>query len=77
MEEIAATKRALKRGIVNQIKKRSWEEDDRSWIAYLDWDGNYKDELSGELLDAEGVKEARREEIKELRKHDVYTKVPI
>ena len=72
-----ATGRAIRRGVLNQIRKRSWEEDDCSWIAYLDWNGTYKDEVSGEVLDAEGVKEARREEIKELRKHDVYRKVPI
>ena len=40
-----ATERALNRGIVNQIRKRSWEEDDKSWIAHLGWNGQYKYEV--------------------------------
>ena len=35
------------------------------------------DDISGEPLDAEGVKEARKEEIREVRKHEVYVKVPL
>ena len=72
----SATTRAIRRGILKQLEKRNWKEDDSCWIAYLDCDGSYRDELSGELLESEGVKEARREEIKELYKHEVYTKVP-
>ena len=79
-----ATERAIRRGVLNQLKKRSWEEDDCSWIAYLDWNGTCKDEVSGckdevsgEVLPNDGVKQARQEEIKELKKHDVYKKVPI
>ena len=35
------------------------------------------DDISGEPLDAEGVKEARKEEIRDVRKHEVYVKVPL
>ena len=71
-----ATTRAIKRGMIKQLERRNWEEDDSSWVAYLDWDGNYRDEVSGEMLESKGVKAARLEEIKELYKHEVYTKVP-
>ena len=37
----------------------------------------YWDEISGEPLDTEEVNKARSEEIIEVRKHNVYTKVPI
>ena len=37
----------------------------------------YWDELSGEPLDTEGVKNARKEEIQEFKRHNVYKKVPI
>ena len=63
-------------GILKQLEMRSWDEYDNSWIAYLDWDGNYRDETSGELLDPEGAKEARKEEIKELYKHGARATVP-
>ena len=35
------------------------------------------DNLSGKELSAEGVVEARKEEMKEFRKHEVYTNVKI
>ena len=35
------------------------------------------DDLSGEELEAEGVRRARAEEMEEFRKHGVYTKVPL
>ena len=60
-----------------QINRRTWEEEDRNWIGYLDWDGKYKDEVSGEVLTEEGVIKARKEEMEEIRKHGVYVKVPI
>ena len=43
----------------------------------MDWDGKYKDEVSGEVLTEEGVIKARKEEMEEIRKHGVYVKVPI
>ena len=35
------------------------------------------DNISGERLDPMSVKEARKEDMEEFRKHNVYTKVPI
>ena len=64
-------------GVREQIKKREWEEDDRNWIGYIDANGEYWDEVSGEKLDKEGVIRARKEEMEELCKHEVYEKVPI
>ena len=39
--------------------------------------GEFWDDLSGEALDPEGVKQARREELEEVKKHRVYRNVPI
>ena len=71
------TVRAMRRGVLKQIEKREWQEDDNSWIAYLDNDGIYRDEVTGEVLNEDGVKRARMEEIGELEKREVYVKVPI
>ena len=48
-----------------------------SWIDDTDTENKYFDDLSGEPLDPEMAKEARREEIQEYHKHGVYRKVPI
>merc|ERR1712026_611221 len=50
--------------------------------AVSEEDGNageeqYWDDLTGEPLDRDGVKHAREDEMSEVRKHRVYTKVPI
>ena len=37
----------------------------------------FYDDVTGEALDYEGVLKARAEEIKEFRKHNVYSKVPL
>ena len=42
----------------------------------IDW-RQYYDNLTGEKLNTEMVKEARQEEMEEVYKHQVYTKVPI
>ena len=39
--------------------------------------GKYYDDISGEELRRELVKEARIEEMNEVRKHNLYTKVPM
>ena len=46
------------------------QEDDSQWTQY--WD-----DVSGALLEREGVEKARAEEMMEFRKHNVYTKVPL
>ena len=66
----------IRRGINQQLRRRAWEEDDVSWIMYMDWSGECWDEVSGESLDKEGVKKAIYEEMLKLRKHDVYIFVP-
>ena len=38
---------------------------------------NFWDDLSGEPLEAEGVRKARQEELEEFRRQGVYRKVPI
>lgn len=45
------------------------EEGEVEWTFY--------DDVSGEVLEFDGVIEARAEEIREFKKHGVYTKVPI
>ena len=53
----------------------------RGTIAAFDAEGNsekqYWDDLSGKRLNPKLVKEARKEEMVEFRKHGVYVKVPI
>ena len=44
--------------------------------ANIDWEAYY-DNLTGEQLNTTLVKEARQEEMQEVHKHKVYTKVPI
>ena len=39
--------------------------------------GKYYDGMSGDKLDTEGVNKARAEDITEVYKHNLYTKVPI
>ena len=41
------------------------------------YDKQVYDDISGEPLDMELVKEARKEEMKEFNKHEVYVKVPL
>ena len=60
-----------------QIRYREWEEEPSNWVNYVDHNGEYMDEVSGEYLDAEMVHEARKDEMREIEKHNVYTKVPI
>ena len=43
----------------------------------MDHNGEYRDEVSGEYLDAEMEHEARKDEMREIEKHNVYTKVSI
>ena len=57
----------IRRGINRQLRRRAWEEYDVSWIMYMDWNGEFWDEVSGEYLDKEGVKKARYEEMLELK----------
>ena len=43
----------------------------------MDHSGNFWDEMSGKQLNAEEVRAARLDEIKQFHSHDVYEKVPI
>ena len=47
-------------------------EDERNADEEQCWD-----DITGEPLDRQGVKQAREDEMSEVRKHRVYTKVPI
>ena len=67
----------IREGTRRQVRYREWEEDRSNWVMYVDSLGQYWDEVSGERLDEEGVKKARREEMEEVYKHEVYHKVPI
>ena len=46
-------------------------------IYYVDAWGQFWDEVSGRQLDAKGVEKARVEELVEVAKHKLYTKVPL
>ena len=48
-----------------------------SEIYYMDHQGNFWDEVSGNPLNSEEVIAARLDEIKQLHSHDVYDKVPL
>ena len=48
-----------------------------SEIYYLDHEGNFWDEVSGNQLNSDEVIKARLDEIKQLHQHDVYDKVPL
>ena len=43
----------------------------------MEVDGKYGDSISGKELSPELIKNGRKEEMEEVRKHDLYTKVPI
>lgn len=72
----------IMRGLMNQMKKDGRIQ--RGGIGAVmaedetedDWN-EADDDVTGEQLDAEGVKQARRDEIEEIKKHRVYTKVPV
>ena len=53
--------------------------DEERWhhIFYVDGEGNYWDEITGKILDAEEVQRARLEEMRDNEKHRVYVKKPI
>ena len=57
----------LEEGTRRQVRYRDWEEDHQNWVMYVDNLGQYWDEVSGERLNAEGVKKAREEEMEEVR----------
>ena len=46
-------------------------------IMYIGGDGEFYDELTGQWLDPDLVKQAREEEMAEYKKHGVYQKVAI
>ena len=46
-------------------------------IESVDGEGEFLDDVSGVPLDNKGVRKARREEIEEFRKHEVYVHVLI
>ena len=50
-------------GVVMAIEENNWAE--------------FYDNLSGAVLDTDMVRKARKEEIAEVHKHEVYTKVPL
>ena len=74
------------KGLVDQIKVDegeyvTWRIDGVDIGAVVINDREYYeeiyDDLSGERLDPDGVMQARKEEMSEVRKHGVYVKVPI
>ena len=52
-------------------------EGEEKEICYMDQNGDFWDDVSGARLNKQKIREARLEEIKQLYKHKVYTKVPI
>ena len=46
-------------------------------VGLPEYEGEFWDDISGKLLNKEGVIRARQDEMKEFREHQVYVKVPI
>ena len=51
-------------------------DEDGEGILENEWIGEVWDDISGQRLDPQLVRQARREELAEIRKHKVYKKVP-
>ena len=78
-ESIIEEDRAHKYRTIDQEAQQEEQERDEmiDCIAAVDSKGAYWDELSGRELKPQMVRNARREEMGEVYKHNVYTKVPI
>ena len=68
--------RGMARGLRAQGRLNPGEEGIVMAVEENNWEVFY-DNLSGSMLDTETVRKARKEEIAEVHKHKVYTKVPL
>ena len=73
--------RATVTGLIKQMKEdRRITSGDVAAVVPDDKEDDIQqfwDDISGKPLDIEGVRKARREELEELKKHNVYRKVPV
>ena len=68
--------RGMAKGMRTQGRLNPGEEGAVMAVEENNWETFY-DNLSGSMLDPETVRRARKEEIAEVHKHRVYTKVPL